>query len=103
MADVLAIGNGLDKIEAEMRKLGMWDIEEPTPEAYAKMGAFGMNTMAFAQWLRWVFVPRVRGLLESDGPWPPSSAVGTHAVREFDGYSEASELVTLLCRFDDLF
>ena len=52
--------------------------------------SFGMNTMAFAQWLRYVFVPRVEGLLESDGPWPYNSSVGIHAVREFDGVYEAS-------------
>lgn len=103
MPDTTAIRKKLDEIEADMRRIGYWDIQEPAPEAYEIMGAFGMNTMAFAQWLRWVFVPRIESLLESGGPWPPSSSVGTHAVRELDGNDEASDLVTLLCQFDDLF
>ena len=103
MPDTNAIRQKLTEIEAEMRRIGYWDIQEPAPEAYENMGAFGVNTMAFAQWLRYVFVPRVEGLLESDGPWPYNSSVGTHAVREFDGVYEASELTTLLCQFDGLF
>lgn len=103
MADTIAIRKKMDEIEAEMRRIGYWDIQEPAPEAYENMGAFGMNTMAFAQWLRYVFAPRIESLLESDGPWPPSSSVGIHAVREFDGSWEATDLGTLLCQFDELF
>ena len=103
MTDVAAVRQKLDEIKAEMQRIGYWDVQEPDPEAYENMGAFGMNTMAFAQWLRYVFVPRVEDLLQSDGPWPASSSVGVHAVRELDGCDEASDLVTLLCEFDGLF
>lgn len=93
----------LDAIEAEMRRLGIWEIPAPAPEACGNMGAFGMNTMAYEQWLRHVFVPRVRQTLETGGPWPPSSSVGTQAIRNFDGWHEGSDLIDLLCQFDDLF
>ena len=103
MPDPSAIRHKVEEIKAEMHRIGYWDIQEPAPEAYENMGAFGMNTMAFAQWLRYVFVPRIEGLLESDGPWPYNSSVGVHAVREFDGVYEAADLASLLCQFDGLF
>jgi len=93
----------LDRIEAEMRRLGIWDVPDPGPDALKNGGAFGMNTMSFEQWLRWVFVPRVRKLLETGGPWPTSSDVGIAAMRNFDGQDESSGLVTMLCEFDALF
>lgn len=97
------IQQGYDAIVAEMKRIGFWDIVEPTPDAYENMGAFGMNTMAFAQWLRYIFIPTIGERLASGGPWPSSSSVGAHAIREFDGQHETGDLVTLLIRFDDLF
>jgi len=93
----------LDEIIAEMQATGAWEVAAPAPEAYTNMGAFGMNTMALEQWLRYVFIPSVQGRLASNGPWPPSSSVGTHAIRNFDGVNELARLTTLLCEFDHLF
>jgi uncharacterized protein YqcC (DUF446 family) len=91
------------KITAEMRRIGMWDVPKLSPDQLEDMGAFGSNTMAFEQWLRWIFVPNVQTLLEKGGPWPTSSDVGAAAVRNFDGQDGALGLVTLLCEFDELF
>jgi uncharacterized protein YqcC (DUF446 family) len=62
-----------------------------------------MDTMAFSQWLQFIFVPRVREIIESRGQFPTRSMVGAQAVREFDSDPEASRLVDLLCEFDRLF
>ena len=93
----------LDKIETEMRYIGLWDIPDPGPDAIKNCGAFGLNTMSFEQWLRWVFVPNVRVLLKQGGPWPINSQVGVAATKNLDGQPETSRLVTLLCEFDLLF
>ncbi|MBU1681530.1 YqcC family protein [Candidatus Micrarchaeota archaeon] len=93
----------LDEIEAEMKRFGMWSKTPPHKEAFEDMGAFGMKTMSFDQWLQFVFVPNVRKLLKTDGPWPDKSEVGIMAVREFDGNPELGNLVALLTEFDMLF
>jgi len=93
----------LAAIEAEMRRIGMWQ-SEPLPEAaYTFQEAFAMDTMAFTQWLQFVFIPRVKSILEAQGEFPSSSSIGTQAIREFDGYDEAGPLMSLLCEFDGLF
>jgi uncharacterized protein YqcC (DUF446 family) len=64
--------------------------------------AFAMDTMAFTQWLQFVFLPRVREAAAAN-QFPSSSSVGTQAVREFDGDPSAGDLTNLLCEFDGLF
>lgn len=99
----IVVEKKLAAIEAEMRRIGMWQAE-PLPEmAYAFQEAFAMDTMAFAQWLQFVFVPRVKSIVAARGEFPSGSSVGTQAIREFDGYDEASHLVSLLGEFDELF
>jgi uncharacterized protein YqcC (DUF446 family) len=91
-----------DRIEAEMRRIGYWQNEPLRPEQLKFTQAFAMDTMAFTQWLQFVFLPRVREAAASN-QFPSSSSVGTQAVREFDGDPNADTLVTLLSEFDGLF
>lgn len=93
----------LDDVIAAMKGGGAWEVPCPAKEAFVDMGAFGMRTMAFEQWLRWVFVPSIEGRWAQDGPWPDDSQVGVHAVRETDGNDVLQPLVTALMRFDELF
>lgn len=92
----------IDRIEEEMRATGFWQSEPPTPAQLAFTKAFAMDTMAFAQWLQFVFIPRVREAIASND-FPSSSSVGAQAVREFDGEPQAGRLVSLLSQFDALF
>ena len=89
-------------IEAEMKRSGLWQSDPLAPEQYAFQQAFAMDTMAFSQWLQFIFIPRVRGIIQTRGEFPSSSSVGAQAIREFDGFEEAAELVSILSGFDSL-
>jgi uncharacterized protein YqcC (DUF446 family) len=90
-----------DRIEAEMRSIGFWQSEPLRPEQLLFKQAFALDTMAFSQWLQFVFLPRVREAVAT-GDFPSSSAVGAQAVREFDTVPEADRLLALLSSFDAL-
>jgi len=89
-------------IEAEMRRIGYWQNQPLRPEQMQFKQAFAMDTMAFTQWLQFIFLPRVREAAASN-QFPSGSSVGTQAVREFDGDPNAGNLTTLLAEFDALF
>jgi uncharacterized protein YqcC (DUF446 family) len=93
----------ISEIEAEMKHIGYWSLEPLPDKAYDFHHAFAMDTMTFSQWLQFVLIPRVRSIIEQEGDFPSESMVGAQAVREFDGDTTASNLVTLLSEFDDLF
>ena len=93
----------LAAIEAEMRRIKLWQSEPPAEAQSNFREAFARDTLAFAQWLQFIFIPRVKSIVEARGEFPSSSSVGTQALREFDGYAEADALVSLLCEFDGLF
>lgn len=91
-------------IEAEMKRIGFWQNEPLQAEQYNFRVAFAGDTMAFPQWLQFVFIPNVRRIVETRNTFPASSQVSAYAVREFDTYREdSSQLVTLLHDFDKLF
>jgi uncharacterized protein YqcC (DUF446 family) len=90
-------------IETEMKRIGFWQAEPLGPAQYNFQRAFAMDTMAFSQWLQFIFIPRVNEIIASEGQFPEQSMVGAQAVREFDSYPEASDLIRLLSEFDALF
>jgi len=100
MPDRAEVKARIDEIEAEMKTIGMWRDQPLPPEAYDFHQAFGMDTMPFAWWLQFIFIPRVNEIIESGGQFPRQSQVGGQAVREFDGDDEANHLVSLLSSFD---
>jgi len=91
-----------DLIEAEMQRIGYWQSQPLRPEQMQFNQAFAMDTMTFVQWLQFVFLPRVREAAAAN-QFPSGSSVGTQAVREFDGSTEAGDLITLLAEFYALF
>lgn len=93
----------LSAIEAEMKRIGYWSFKSLPDEAYDFQKAFAMDTMAFSQWLQFIFIPRVRSIIEQKGDFPSESMVGLQAARDFEGDGNASELVTMLSEFDGLF
>jgi hypothetical protein len=66
------------------------------------MGAFGENTMAFEQWIQFVLVPRLRGIVRDRGEFPSASQLAVHAVRALDGDTDAERLHELLDALDRL-
>jgi uncharacterized protein YqcC (DUF446 family) len=97
------VERSLQQVILAMKSANLWDIARPKDEAFVDMGAFGQRTMAFAQWLRWVFVPNVERLVASQGPWPSGSSVAVIATREGDTDPAVHSLVESLSDFDDLF
>jgi uncharacterized protein YqcC (DUF446 family) len=90
------------EIEHEMKRIGYWQSDPLRPEQYQFRMAFAMDTLAFSQWLQFIFIPRVKSMLETGEKFPRDSQNGAQAVREFDGDDVAQGLVALISEFDEI-
>lgn len=99
-----AIRDLLHRIEAEMQRLGLWSTQPPTPEAFASTQPFCYDTMAFEQWLQWVFIARVRALLDQGGELSLRSQIAPLAEMIFEQMpdTDTSRLLALIAEFDAL-
>lgn len=101
--DARGVSERLAAVVQSMKDAGVWETQRPPDSAFENMGAFGINTMPFTDWLRWVFVPNVERLITTNGPWPTSSQVSAQAAREGDTDVVVKSLVPALAAFDQLF
>lgn len=100
---VPALADQLLLIERELRMLGWWQAEAPSAEALASQQPFCVDTLAFEAWLQWVFLPRMRSILESSAPLPAASGILPMAEESFRGREgESRALLVALGEFDRL-
>lgn len=91
------------ELEAEMRVLGWWEEKKPPSSALASQQPFCVDQLAFEQWLQWVFLPRMKTIIETGQPLPTQSAIFEYAEECLRHHGRRSaHLLALLKRFDEL-
>ena len=88
-------------IEAEMRRIGVWEAQPPPPEALRSTQPFSIDTLTCVQWLQWVFVARMKEVLEQGLTLPGQSDILPYAEECLKSV-DASRLLSLIRRFDEL-
>jgi uncharacterized protein YqcC (DUF446 family) len=89
-------------IERELRVLGWWSDLPPSAEALASVEPFSVDTLDFHQWLQWIFLPRMKQILEHDLPLPNASGILEMGEMVYAGRQETAPLQASLARFDRL-
>lgn len=97
-----ALAEQLLLVERELRLQGMWSSASPAPEALASREPFCVDTLAFEQWLQWIFLPRMKTILEHDYALPASSGIVVMAEVAYRGQPSMSGLLEALAAFDRL-
>jgi uncharacterized protein YqcC (DUF446 family) len=90
-------------IERELRVQGWWDEVSPSAEALASVEPFSIDTLDFEQWLQWIFLPRMKAILQNDLPLPNVSGIQEMAEMVFAARSvrgKDRQLQALLKEFD---
>lgn len=89
-------------IEAEMRRIGLWQSEPPEKEALNSLVPFCHDTLAFEQWLQWVFLPKMKKVIETEEDLPTTSEIYPLAEYNLDRLPQQTEkLLELIKQFDD--
>ncbi len=97
------IADVLLEVEATLRTHGMWDQTRPPAEALVSEQPFCIDTLRFEQWLQWIFLPRMKEILEDRRPLPVKSGIFSYAQEYLrKDAPPTTGLLELVKRFDDL-
>ena len=90
-------------IEAQMRRIGLWENSPPSTQAMQSLTPFCHDTLRFEQWLQWVFLVKMKEVVEGRSEWPNSSDITPLAEYRFTQLAQpTSQLLALLEGFDAL-
>ncbi|SDS66157.1 Uncharacterized conserved protein YqcC, DUF446 family [Pseudomonas asplenii] len=97
------IADQLLLIERELRAQGWWAEVPPSEQALSSVEPFSVDTLDFEQWLQWIFLPKMKVILEEDLPLPNASGILAMAEMVYaQRPGEGVKLQALLAQFDRL-
>ena len=73
------IAERLIDVEASLRQLNLWAAEPPALHALQSEQPFAIDTLAFEQWLQFIFLPTLYQVLERGSALPDRSAIAPMA------------------------
>ncbi|MBZ2169900.1 MULTISPECIES: YqcC family protein [Marinobacter] len=85
------VADSLLRLEMELRQLGAWEAERPPVEAFQSTQPFCIDTLEFTQWLQFVFIERMKVIVENENPLPSVSGMAPMAEEHFRGRAESGQ------------
>lgn len=96
-----SVSDGLLTTEMELRQMGYWESEQPPEKALRSREPFCIDTLTFTQWLQFIFLPKMKALVEHGQPLPPVSGIAPMAEEFFQQESvTGASLIAALRQMD---
>lgn len=93
----------LNEIELEMQRIALWQGQPPEHSTFLSEQPFALDTMESYQWLQWIFLPRMRAIIDANADIPRNFMLYPYfeeALKKED--LDVLPLLMLIKRLDDL-
>jgi|TARA_R110002096_G_scaffold194356_3_gene376468 uncharacterized protein YqcC (DUF446 family) len=97
LADVLL------HIEATMRQQSLWSKQQPEPWRLESIQPFCVDTLSFQQWLQFIFLVKMREIIETGQQLPSCCDIAPMALESFKQLEQQTDgIVHLLIECDQI-
>ena len=91
----------LGELEQTMKVKGLWSGMPPSPEAMSSQLPFCVDTMTFSEWLQWIYINRMRAMIEHGAELPKGGSLFPYAEEAFKAMgTDATVLLEIISRLD---
>ncbi|MGL6261069.1 YqcC family protein [Vibrio sp. WXL210] len=90
------------ELEQAMRKGGLLQSSAPSAEKLASRQPFAIDTLTPEEWLQWIFIPRMREMINSQQPLPVGFEISPYFEQAWQP-SERRALLALISELDKAF
>lgn len=102
MKQHVGVADQLLAIEAELRKLDLWQSSPPPATALASCEPFCIDTLDFTQWIQFILLPRLKEMVETGTELPANSGIAPMAEQALGGMEGVDPLIERLWELDRL-
>ena len=88
----------LAALELALLDAGWWGEESPDEAALASTEPFCVDTLRFSEWLQWVYIPKMRAYIASQGALPERSGLLVIAEEAWRGSAADTDSLLLVMR-----
>lgn len=92
----------LDLLELELKKLQLWDLQTPTQGMLASKEPFSVDVLSPSQWLQWIFIPKMKKLIETQMDIPKPFSIAPYFEEAFKDEADKNTLIDLIKHIDSI-
>lgn len=92
----------LDVLAEQLQAVQLWSSVEPSHEALSSQAPFACDSMPFEMWLQFIFIPKMKQLIEKRLPLPTSMAITPMAEQVWSDMARYQNVIRVIQQLDDL-
>ncbi|MGF1684268.1 YqcC family protein [Photobacterium makurazakiensis] len=92
----------LVKLQQTMQQQQLWETTEPSAQALASVEPFAIDTLSCAQWLQWIFIPKMNQLVQLGLPLPTQFEIAPYVEEAMKEIVGGDAVITVCHEFDNL-
>ncbi|CAM2757839.1 YqcC family protein [Vibrio mytili] len=92
----------LHQLEQQLQQYDLWQKSKPSVQALQSVEPFAIDTLHPHEWLQWIFIARMRAMIEHNQPLPKGFAIGPYFSEAWKQAPQYSELLITIHSIDEL-
>lgn len=100
MTKVSQLSTLFEQLEAQMRTQKLWQQTPPSAEALMSQQPFAIDMLEPNEWLQWIFIARIRALMEQGSPLPQGFEIAPYFEQAWQEHAQYRELIALIQQID---
>ena len=102
MATNIQLVDLLQQLEAQLQHHELWQQTMPSAEALQSTEPFAIDTLHPHEWLQWIFIARMRALVESNQPLPRGFSIEPYFAQAWKQELHYGDLLETIRTIDEL-
>ncbi|MDO5054438.1 MAG: YqcC family protein [Pasteurella oralis] len=92
----------LQQLQAVMQELALWQVTPPEENAFLSEQPFALDTMSPTEWLQWIFIPRMRALIERGEMLPSKISITPYLEEALKDMADLDKLLHPISEIETL-
>ncbi len=93
----------VEKLSLELKKQKLWQAKPPSVQALSSVAPFHCDTLAFEQWLQFIFIERINALIAANKTLPTAISLCPMAEDAFKLHGASiANVINIIADIDEL-
>lgn len=90
------------QLSQRLQSAQMWDDEPPQTSSLQSVQPFAVDTLAPEQWLQWVFMPKMKHLMDNHQPLPSGFSIAPYFEEVWKDDSQMQTVLDVIRAIDEV-